>query len=81
MDDWLFWRLRWVFLRAAGMALVMKGPCQASRKNPRGFGPAPCLAPGGVKLDLLIHVGLYCTFARAMLKRMIGRKTRAQYMI
>lgn len=56
MDKYLIWRLRWVLLRAAGVALVIKGPCQALRKDPRAMGQRLVWRLGGVRLNLLLYV-------------------------
>lgn len=36
MDKWLIWRLRWVLLRAAGVALVIKRAMPGVTEGPQG---------------------------------------------
>lgn len=59
MDNWLIWRLRWVLLRAAGVALVIKRAMPGVTEGPQGDcggGGPPCLAPVSVRLDLHLYM-------------------------
>lgn len=69
MAKWLFWRLRWVLLRASGMALVIKGPCPGVTEGSQGNWAGALLgAPRGVRLGLLLFVGIFVQVARAIQK-------------
>lgn len=59
MAKWLFWRLRWVLLRASGMALVIKGPCPGVTEGSQGNWAGALLGAQDVRFDVLLFVGIF----------------------